>query len=186
VTSFQVGKTEVSEETLRELLAERDIRNQIHNYSRAQDRHDTELFLSVCHPDCYIDYGPGGPQGSAADTIQRFNADHSGFAGHNHHVSNITIKVKGRRAISESSVNAVLRTHEDDHGVVYDWHYRGRYLDRWSQRDGRWALDRRLLLSELHWKQLVVDGRLYSHGGPTRDRADPLYAALAELDEAAR
>ncbi|MEV5848586.1 nuclear transport factor 2 family protein [Streptomyces sp. NPDC051985] len=182
----EVGRCEVTGQALAELLAERDIRNQIHNYARAQDRFDTDLFLSVCHPDCVIDYGgKGGPdKSSPREAIEIFNNGHTRFASHLHFVSNITIKVVGDRAVSETYVHAVLRTHEDEDGKSTNLHARGRYLDRWSRRDGRWAMDQRLLVHELTWRDEAVDGRRGGQGGPTRDRDDPVYAAFAALDGA--
>ncbi len=180
---FDVGSSTVTEGTLAELLAERDIRNQIHNFSRAQDRCDVELFLSVCHPDCVIDYGGrGGPdKSSPRETIEMFNDGHSAFASHLHFVSNITIKVVGDLAVSETYIQAILRT-EDADGTSRNLHPRGRYLDRWSKRDGRWAMDSRLLINELSWWDDAVDATRGSQGGvPSRDTNDPAYAHFASL-----
>lgn len=186
--SLIVGKCEATESSLADLLAERDIRNQIHNYARAQDRFDNELFASVGHYDCYINYGGVGltgrkqPQGAPIDVIKIMNEGHSEWQSHLHHVSNITIKVKGDRAVSETYVHATLFGYPNESGKRSDMNARGRYLDTWSKRDGRWAMDGRTLVSECIWRSEADAGRLGSEGNPTRDRNDPVYAHFAQLD----
>lgn len=180
--TFAIGVSELNDATLEEMIAERAIRNQIHNYSRAQDRFDVGLFMSVCHPDCIIDYGGnGGPQGPAIDAITLFNTNHARWAAHTHQVTNIVIKVKGDKAVSETYVHATLRGFPDESRRAEDMHSRGRYLDHWSKRDGRWALDHRLLISEFGWIQQAEHAQVGARGNPRRDRTDPVYAAFEAL-----
>src|SRR5262249_25684446 len=59
-----------------------------------------------------------------------------------HQVTNILIAVDGDRAVSESYVIAMLWK-TNDAGVLTKMQAVGRYADRWSCRDGRWAIDHR-------------------------------------------
>ena len=52
------------------------------------------------------------------------------------------------RAISEAYVTVCLRN-EVEPGHVVDIVGRGRYVDRWSRRDGRWAIDHRRYVDDL-------------------------------------
>lgn len=179
---FEAGECDFGEESLAIIMAERAIRNQIHNYARAQDRWDPELLERVCHPDCIIDYGDtGGPRGSVEEAKRAFFGDPDRWAAHTHEIGNIAIKVKGDRAVSECYISGALRGRPDENGDSIDMHVRGRYLDRWSKREGLWALDYRKLVSEFGWMQEVVKGQLASVGNPRQDRSDPVYALFAEL-----
>jgi hypothetical protein len=57
---------------------------------------------------------------------------------------------------------------------------RGRYVDRWSRREGRWAIDHRVYLND--WTSFVpVPAEPTSPITGRRDGEDPSYAAFAEL-----
>ena len=49
----------------------------------------------------------------------------------------------------------------------------GRYLDRWSRREGRWAIDRRVYLHDFGGVREITGSTLPETG--RRDRADPSY-----------
>ena len=53
------------------------------------------------------------------------------------------VDVDGDRAVSEAYVTVALRTADPSSDSLVDIVSRGRYLDRWSQRHGRWAIDAR-------------------------------------------
>jgi hypothetical protein len=52
----------------------------------------------------------------------------------------------------------------------------GRYIDRWSRRDGHWGLDRRLSIRDFDEIRDVTP--LYEHDLGRRDLSDPSYGAL--------
>ena len=51
---------------------------------------------------------------------------------------------------------------------------RGRYLDRWSRRDGRWAIDHRQFVQDLQ-RTHDADPMKPDEGQSRRDRSDPSY-----------
>ena len=51
-----------------------------------------------------------------------------------------------------------------------------RYVDRWSKREGRWALDHRRAVMEMDEVREVTP--MKQHSGWTRDRNDPSYEVL--------
>jgi hypothetical protein len=64
--------------------------------------------------------------------------------------------------------------------------YRGRYVDRWSRRDGRWAIDHRQFVPDsytrIEFDHPTVDSPYLAVA--RRDRDDPSYVAWRELDDA--
>ena len=67
---------------------------------------------------------------------------HAQQLGHSHQVTNILIEVDGDRAGSESYVTARLWNRSES-GEIIQLVAVGRYVDRWSRRDGIWAIDHR-------------------------------------------
>ena len=66
---------------------------------------------------------------------------------HTHQVTNILISLDGERAGSEAYFVSALRIDLGE-GLteIMTW---GRYLDRWSKRAGRWAIDQRVVVRDL-------------------------------------
>jgi hypothetical protein len=54
----------------------------------------------------------------------------------------------------------------------------GRYIDQWSRRDGRWSLDKRIVVRDFDEIREVVAMGDYDAG--RRDRSDPSYAVLRD------
>jgi hypothetical protein len=52
----------------------------------------------------------------------------------------------------------------------------GRYLDRWSRRDGRWAISRRKTVFDFDETRDIVLTERHEQGA--RDRTDPSYEFL--------
>jgi SnoaL-like protein len=184
-TDVERGVAETDVETL---LAKQAIRENMQNYCRGIDRLDRDLFTSVWHPDATVDY-EGMNRCSAAEITDIFMENHRGWAFHSHQITNSTIKVTGDRAVSETYVTAVVRSFPDSSGHSVDMHYRGRYLDRWSKREGRWAIDHRHLITDILSEYDVVDqfaGELPDRADTStqlarRDRDDPMYELFASL-----
>jgi hypothetical protein len=165
----------VGDQKLEELLAKQEITEVIYRYCRAMDRIDRGLAMGVWHPDgtaCYEDVFDG-TGAEFVDFVCKLHEER--FVSHSHQVTNILIEVDGDRAASESYLTVVLRTRpEDEHGEVQA---RGRYVDRWSRRDGRWAIDHRVYVHDLS------ESRTAGHPYPTghlsqRGRRDVSYGYL--------
>ena len=162
-----------------DLLAKQAMTEVLYRYCRGMDRMDRDLALSVWHEDGTADYGQHY-RGSGAGFVDWVWKSHEAFERHSHQITNILIElVDEDHATSEAYDTAALRQRTDD-GRVIDIISRGRYLDRWSRRDGRWAIDHRISMHDL---ATVVERRPEEadDGASTarRDRDDPSYDFLA-------
>ncbi|ADP82585.1 hypothetical protein FraEuI1c_4592 [Pseudofrankia inefficax] len=164
-------------EALEELAAREAIRQQLHNYCRAMDRRDDPLGYAVWHDDGTADYGPGIFQGRGRDFVDQVSRNHLRRLAHSHQIATVGIEVAGDRAASEAYVTVRLVSAAGD-GFTEEL-YAGRYLDRWSRRDGRWAVDHRVWVLDFGELDRPVTGHL--PGGGSRDTADPSYALFRDL-----
>jgi len=149
------------------------ITDQIYRYCRAMDRIDHELGYSIWHEDGTADYGHNF-QGSGREFIDHVCAQHAGLQQHSHQMSNIVIELDGDKAGSESYVTATLRMVRD--GKTLQMAVLSRYIDTWSKRDGRWALDHRQAIMEMDEMREVTPMKV--HDTARRDRTDPSYTVL--------
>lgn len=157
---------------LRELAAKDEIRAQIYNYARGLDRMDMELAKRVWHRDGTADY-IGTYQGTGAGFVDMVWPFHAQLTAHSHQITNVLIEVEGDTAVSEAYVMASLHTQTAD-GAETPL-VRSRYADTWSKRDGRWAIDHRIAITDFRTLSVADDP-----GEPTeglRDRSDPSYRA---------
>jgi hypothetical protein len=161
--------------TLRAIVDRQEISDLIHRYCRAVDRLDVPLGRSIWHEDAVADYGKAIYQGPGRDIIDHICAQHLHGLHHSHRVSNILIDLDGDRAGSETYVITSLRLRSGDRlQQVTVW---GRYVDRWSRRDGRWGLDKRIFVRDFDEIREVV---AMSEPDTRRDRSDPSYAVLRD------
>jgi len=153
------------------LLAKDEISQQIYNYSRALDRMDMGLALQLMHAD-----GKWG-NGTREEFIKGAWDINGTFATHSHQMTNSSIKVDGNTAVSETYGWVPLRRPVKDGDKTASTEvYVTRYVDRWSRRNGRWALDERQLIVDMHMilqEQLTVPSQRVSGG--RRDKTDPSY-----------
>jgi len=159
------------QEESRQWLDKQAITEQIHRYARGVDRMDRPLTRACWHSDGTADYR-GMFEGSADALLDWMWRVHGEMQTHSHQVSNILIELAGDRAASETYVTVALRTRGDAPSDIF---VRGRYLDRWSRRDGIWAIDHRIHLPD-HATALPVPPRVPAEPAGTRDRSDPSYA----------
>jgi hypothetical protein len=82
--------------------------------------------------------------------------------------------VSGEEAKSEAYVKAALRKSEN--GKLTQLTIRGCYLDEWSHREGRWAIDHRRYTHAFDDVREITE--LASEGWGARDRSDPLYSLI--------
>lgn len=132
---------------LRDLLAKQAITEQLYNYCRAMDRIDVGLGTQVWHEDGRADYGPLF-SGSGGEFVVWVSAAHRRLVATSHQLTNVLVEVDGELARSESYVTA-HRVRADDGGRLTSKVACGRYVDRWSHRAGRWAIDERVYLHDL-------------------------------------
>jgi hypothetical protein len=161
-----------------DLIAKHAITEVIYRYCRALDRMDRELIATVWHPDGTADYGPLFT-GSAADWIAWVWVQHERFYRHSHQMTNVLVDVRGDRAASETYAIVTLRAQPQPGRYSLSISH-NRYLDRWSRRDGTWAIDHRQMVSDFR-TTLVGDEDEASAGSPEsrRDRDDPSYLLFA-------
>lgn len=153
------------------LVARQAITDLIYRYCRAMDRMDLEQGYALWHSDGVADYGPIF-QGTGRAFIDFVYRAHSGMLNHSHQVSNIVIEFEsGERATSEAYVTAALRMQDGEKHMQTTT--RGRYLDEWSSKDGRWAIDRRRYIHDMDETHEVAVSQFAATG--TRDRQDPSY-----------
>ena len=151
------------------------ISDQIYRYCRAMDRIDHQLGYSIWHGDGTADYGHSY-HGTGHGFIDHVCAQHSQMQQHSHQMSNIIIELDGDKAGSESYVTATLRMARE--GKTMQISVISRYVDTWSKRDGRWALDHRHAIMEMDEMREITPMR--EHDTARRDRSDPSYAVLKD------
>jgi SnoaL-like domain len=154
-----------------DLLARQSIRTALQDYCRGVDRIDRELALSAFGPGATVDFVDIFT-GTAEEWIDTVLPAHLTFDSTSHQVTNTTAVFSGDGAASEAYVTARIRT---PRGV--DMAVAGRYLDRWSCRDGRWTIDHRQYVNDVHSEHEVVVGM--DETVARRDRDDPSYALFA-------
>jgi hypothetical protein len=137
------------------------------------DRIDAELGYSIWHPDGVADYGEVF-QGSGRGFIDFVCEQHRRALRHSHQMSNIIIELEGDVAGSESYVTATMRVADgEQQKQLTVW---SRYIDRWSRREGRWGIDKRIAIRDFSEMRSIVSIGQSENG--SRDRSDPSYAAL--------
>ena len=155
------------------------IRRQLYCYCRAVDRLDAPLGYGVWHDDGTASYGPMF-DGTGRGFIDWVIEQHLALDNHSHQIANILISLDGDRASSEAYVTAALRMRQDDHLLHID--VRGRYLDRWALRDGRWAIAHRDYVHDFDDARVVTTTQ--AQGWGKRDREDLSYRLPGFVDMA--
>ncbi|MCB2060354.1 MAG: nuclear transport factor 2 family protein [Novosphingobium sp.] len=157
---------------LRELLDRQAITEALYTYCRAVDRVDRELGYSIWNEGAQVDYGEAIFVGPARGVIDYICDSHLKGIAHSHQIANVIIKFDGDRALSEAYVNSAMRMVHD--GELLQVNTRGRYLDRWSRKGGRWGIDRRVFVNDFDEVRRAVPGSIPPR--LTLDRSDLSYA----------
>jgi hypothetical protein len=162
-----------ADQLLRAAVDRQQITDLIYRYCRAVDRIDVELGYSVWHPDGtaqYEDFYTGTGRG----LIDKVCAQHRALLCHSHQISNIIIELDGEHAASESYVTATLRVQDGERlRQIMVW---SRYIDRWSRRNSRWGIDKRVNIRDFDEIRDVVAMSQPQWG--RRDPSDPSYEAF--------
>jgi len=176
---------------LERMVMELHDRQAIHDclmtYSRAIDRLDKELLLSVYHEDAVDDHGVfvGGPKEFVEWAIGMHTSTH---LSHQHCQFNYTCDLQGDVAYTETYYMFVGMNRKGTPLTMTG----GRYVDRLEKRNGRWAIAARACVRD--WAPLKeipesldpanmtavpltdsVLALLKSAPMPARDRTDPSY-----------
>ena len=153
---------------LHELASKQAIRDCLSRYCRGLDRMDKALACSVWHDDGsahYIDMYEGSGHGFVDWVWQA----HAGMERHSHQISNVLIEVQNNHAVSEAYVTVVLWTKQDDNGQQQEIIGRSRYLDRWSYRNHRWAIDHRTHVLDMQTIQPLARAEVNKESCRSRD-----------------
>ena len=174
----------MTETAIEELLAKQAITETLYRYCRAFDRIDDELSRTIWHTDGTCNYSnrAGVPDMLFSDYLGPSSAFRRAYRNHSHQVTNILIKLAGGKAVSEAYFTASLQSEPKD-GTITEHLYRGRYLDRWSRRDGVWGIDHRQVIFDSYTPIDFAADRLGAAGLELsrRDRSDPSYAHLESV-----
>lgn len=146
----------------------------LYRYCRAMDRIDADLGYTIWHEDGEADYGEAIYRGSGRGFIDWVCDAHRATIARSHQISNLLIALDGDKAASEAYVTAALRTKDGER--IVQMTVRGRYVDRWSRRDGRWGIDKRVYVHDFDDVREITAVRLEGWGRSDRD--DPSYTAL--------
>lgn len=166
-------------EVSHEVWAREAIRQQLCNYGRGVDRRDRDLLRSVWHEDGTLDYSVPGVTTPDQLIDLLWSTDEKTDVWL-HPLTAISIEVQGDRAASEAYVSArsyrsTSKTHVRENLI------HARYLDGWSYRNGRWAIDHRVAITGIRITR-DIEGEVWrSQGRP--DKSDPSYAVFAALRE---
>jgi hypothetical protein len=128
-------------DSLEALLAKQAITEALFSYCHGLDKFDRPL-ANIWHDGGTADY-EGIFQGTGDGFLDWVWPVHQGCDKTSHQVTNMLITIDGDRASSETYVTATLRMGDND--VVA----RGRYLDTWSRREGRWGVDHRRYVDDI-------------------------------------
>ena len=140
------------------------------------DRMDDELAAGVWHADATVNYEPGIFARPVAEFLGWVRGVHEAVDLTTHRMANVIVRVRGEFATSEAYGHVIL-VRQEPAGTATIRHTYGRYLDRWSCRDGRWAVDHRDYCRDLGYKHAVTA----LPGAGHRDRSDSSYALLGDL-----
>jgi hypothetical protein len=169
----------MSHDALTTLLDKQAITEAIYRYCRILDRMDRDAASAIWHDGGTADYRPFF-EGTGTDFISWVWDMHKAMTGHSHQITNILIDVRGDSAASESYVTVTLHA-DAGPGRTAETVVRGRYLDQWSRRDGRWALDHRRHVADLQ-TVTVHDAAMTAiephEDASARDTGDPSYRVL--------
>ena len=160
---------------LDQLLAQQQIREVLYRYCRGLDRMDRALARSVWHSNGTAHYHDMY-EGSGYGFIDWVWEAHAAMERHSHQIANSIIQVQGDKAHSEAYVTVVLWTLPNADGQQQEIIGRGRYLDRWSKREGVWAITHREHILDLQTLNHLNPGHVSAVS--VRDRTDPSFHYL--------
>lgn len=130
-----------------ELTEKAAIRDVLSRYCRGLDRMDKEMAYGVFAEEATANYH-GIYKGTGHGFIDWVWEAHLTMETHSHQITNVLIELDGDRAVSEAYVTVVLQQQRPTGAV--EMQARGRYLDRWVKRGGRWLIIEREHVMDTH------------------------------------
>ena len=130
---------------IEQLLITREITDKLNAYAYGCDEPDIDALKNCFHAESR--HIRGSFDGYSCDYIDLIIRQRAELAYSSHHVCNIVVKLDGRRAVSSSRFSCHQRK-----GLAkgaMDRFVRGRWLDRWENRDGIWRIFDRLGIHDL-------------------------------------
>lgn len=128
------------------LIAKDEITELLYSYARSNDRMDEALLRDCFWPESTHKHG--GFDGTSTDFINFALKIIAGVKYTAHHISNVSVDVRGDRAFSECYYFAHHRRDRKDGSGEEDAFFEGRYLDEHERRNGVWKIIRRRGLSD--------------------------------------
>lgn len=184
------ASSELDRELLKRLAAAQkttDARQQItdvlNRYARGWDRRDRDMIQSCFFPDSTHQHG--GYEGlSHAFTDIALKATEQ-VKKMSHMITNVMIDIVGDKAVSECQFLAYHRRPvKESPGEDMDWFLKGRYIDKFENREGVWKIAHRRGLHDFSRSFIPADTSYDEKPADQmsqRGANDPLYAMLAEL-----
>jgi hypothetical protein len=134
---------------IEELAARAEIHDALLRYCRGLDRLDMSLVRGAFHSDAYIHFPESLHIGGVEGFFEFLEKEMPRFRRTMHNLGNSLIEFDGpRTAYVETYLNADHEgtdQHQWKNETVRLW---ARYLDRFEERDGRWAIAERKMLVE--------------------------------------
>ena len=128
------------------LEARQEITELLHAYARGNDRADEAMIRACFWPESTHRHGRfDGPSSEFVPFAMRII---SGLLYAAHHISNVSIEVRGNRAFSECYYFAHHRRPARDGRGEEDAFFEGRYIDRHERRGDEWRIIQRRGLSD--------------------------------------
>jgi hypothetical protein len=162
---------------LEALLDKEAIRELVHLYCRAADRHDHELMRALYHEDAIDDHGAFF-KGLAMEFIDRLPVIQAPMEILHHNVTTHNIELDGDRAEGETYIIAFHKVATDTGSI--DLLIGGRYFDKYEKRRGIWKFSHRAVVADwanlhdpsiVNLKNPMIEGSYIGKPGT----ADPSY-----------
>lgn len=165
-------------EELKILLEKEAIKDQIFTYCRALDRIDNELGYTVFAEDSKVDYGTF--KGTGREFFDDMMEQHRKMISTHHMMTNMLIKVKGDKAVSETYMYAACKFPGKE--KPYTVEARCRDIDKWEKRDGKWLIVERVVCGDNTF--IIVPNRDFpNYNGERDNKEDPCYKFFEEFDK---
>ena len=173
---------------IQEILDKESIRDLVHLYCRAADRHDHELMRQLYHEDAYDDHGSFF-KGKAMEFIDMLPEIQKSMGILHHNVTTHNIKLMGEKAEGETYIIAFHQVLGDTGN--FDVLIGGRYFDEYEKRNGVWKFSSRAVdadwayvndPSQVNLNHSMIEG---ANVGTPNDM-DPSYKYLKSLERGKR
>ena len=147
------------------LIAKDAIRDLVMQFCRAVDRGDVKLARELYEADARDEHGIN-PTNTAQEFLDSIEAMEAGLTAIQHNITNHLIRITGPdSAEGEAYVIAYHRSENDDDAYLLITG--GRYLDRYSKREGEWKFSHRKCI--LDWAQETTVPAKLQPGNPITD-----------------